>query len=96
MLDLLLLSSPLSYSLSVTQPENWDLRFKSGSGSALLDGQGKEAKLRRSWVRELRIDKEVLLRFEMGLGATSSEAERLEVKVVVIRELLPSYLAYIL
>jgi len=30
------------------------------------------------------------LRFEMGLGATSSEAERLEVKVVVIRELLPS------
>jgi len=29
-------------------------------------------------------------------GATSSEAERLEVKVVVIRELLPSYLAYIL
>jgi len=36
-----------------------------------------------------------LLRFEMGLGATSSEAERLEVKVVVIRELLPSYLAYI-
>jgi len=39
----------------------------------------------------------MLLRFEMGLaGATSSEAERLEVKVVVIRELLPSYLAYIL
>jgi len=37
-----------------------------------------------------------VLRFEMGLGATSSEAERLEVKVVVIRELLPSYLAYIL
>jgi len=37
-----------------------------------------------------------MLRFEMGLGATSSEAERLEVKVVVIRELLPSYLAYIL
>jgi len=37
-----------------------------------------------------------VLRFEMGLGATSSEAERLEVKVVVIRELLPSHLAYIL
>jgi len=43
-----------------------------------------------------RVTTSSLLRFEMGLGATSSEAERLEVKVVVIRELLPSYLAYIL
>lgn len=50
----LLVLPSLFYSISITEPRHWELLLRTGSG--LLDGEGEEARKRRSWVRELRID----------------------------------------
>lgn len=75
--DFRLLVLPFLYSsISITQPHHWDLLFRWGSG--LLVGNSKEAKLRRSMVRELRIDHKVRLPSALELDGFSLSPDRYE------------------
>ncbi|KAL7411416.1 hypothetical protein BDY24DRAFT_396705 [Mrakia frigida] len=55
----LLFLPSLFYSISISQQHHWELLFRKGSG--ILDGEGEEARMRRSWVRELRINLDLQL-----------------------------------
>ena len=50
----LLVLPSLFHSISISQQYHWEVFFRKGSG--ILDGEGEEARTRRSWVRELRIN----------------------------------------